>query len=194
MNYRKIISSIVFDEIDLEHESIVFKLDILKSHQGKYNALLWRLDSYSIKPSFDVADDFVADEQFFVLDILTIPYLEEHVFDKERVEVLIAEENEIPVGFCLFFYNFSTFVGRSGLYLEDIYIKPEYRGKGYGKIIFKELAKIAVERNCGRMEWVCLDWNKPSIDFYKKMDAISMDDWTTYRLTGDSLKNVAGEN
>ena len=84
MNYRKIISSIVFDEIDLEHESIVFKLDILKSHQEKYSALLWRLDSYSIKPSFDVADDFVADEQFFVLDILTIPCLEEQVFDNEN--------------------------------------------------------------------------------------------------------------
>ncbi|MDL2310781.1 GNAT family N-acetyltransferase [Peptostreptococcaceae bacterium OttesenSCG-928-C18] len=128
-----------------------------------------------------MTDDVVATEEL----------IEEHVFDKERVEVLIAEENNIPIGFCLFFYNFSTFVGRSGIYLEDIYLKPNYRGKGYGKIIFKELAKIAVERNCGRMEWVCLDWNKPSIDFYKKMGAISMDEWTTYRLTGDSLRKVA---
>ncbi len=126
--------------------------------------------------------------------VATEELIEEHVFDKERVEVLIAEENKVPIGFCLFFYNFSTFVGRSGLYLEDIYIKPEYRGKGYGKIIFKELAKIAVDRKCGRMEWVCLDWNKPSIDFYKKMGAISMDEWTIYRLAGDSLKSAAGEN
>ena len=84
MNYRKIISSIVFDEIDLESENIIFKLDILKSHQGEYSALLWRLDSYTIKPSFYVDDDFVADEQFFVLDILTIPCLEEQVFDNEN--------------------------------------------------------------------------------------------------------------
>ena len=123
--------------------------------------------------------------------IATKELIEEHVFDKERVEVLIAEENNIPIGFCLFFYNFSTFVGRSGIYLEDVYIQPPYRGKGYGKIIFKELAKIAVERNCGRMEWVCLDWNKPSIEFYKKMGAVSMDDWSTYRLTGDGLRQVA---
>ncbi|WP_100065805.1 GNAT family N-acetyltransferase [Miniphocaeibacter massiliensis] len=123
--------------------------------------------------------------------IATEDLIEEHVFDKERVEVLIAEENNVPIGFCLFFYNFSTFMGKSGIYLEDLYIKPEYRGRGYGKIIFKELAKIAIERNCGRIEWVCLDWNKPAIDFYKKMGAISMDKWSTYRLTGESLRQVA---
>ncbi|WP_227430805.1 hypothetical protein [Psychrobacter sp. I-STPA6b] len=94
MNYRKIISSIVFDEIDLEHESIVFKLDILKSHQGQYSALLWRLDSYTIKPTFHVADDFVADEQLFVLDILTIPCLEEQVFDNEN-EVIKFVSNKL---------------------------------------------------------------------------------------------------
>ncbi len=117
--------------------------------------------------------------------------LEDHIFNKKRVEVLIAEEDDKPIGFCLYFYNFSTFQGRSGIYLEDIYILPEYRGKGYGKIIFKELAKIAIERNCGRMEWSCLDWNKPSIDFYTKLGAVPMDEWTVYRLTGDNLNNVA---
>lgn len=117
--------------------------------------------------------------------------LEDHIFNKKRVEVLIAEEDDKPIGFCLFFYNFSTFLGRSGIYLEDIYILPEYRGKGYGKTIFKELAKIAVERNCGRMEWTCLDWNKPSIDFYTKLGAVPMDEWTVYRLAGENLNNVA---
>ena len=126
--------------------------------------------------------------------IATEESLEDHIFNKERVEVLIAEENNTPIGFALFFYNFSTFVGRSGLYLEDIYIKPENRGKGYGKRIFKELAKIAVERNCGRMEWVCLNWNEPSIKFYKKLKAIPMDEWTIYRLSGDDLKNLGSED
>lgn len=126
--------------------------------------------------------------------IATEESLEDHIFNKERVEVIIAEEDNIPIGFALFFYNFSTFVGRSGLYLEDIYIKPEYRGKGYGKKIFKELAKIAVERNCGRMEWVCLNWNEPSIKFYKKLNAAPMDEWTIYRLSGDDLKKLGSED
>ena len=95
------------------------------------------------------------------------------------------------VGFALFFHNFSTFLGRSGIYLEDLFVLPEYRGKGYGKSILKQLAKIAVERGCGRLEWWCLDWNKPSIDFYLSLGAEPMNDWTVYRITGDTLANMA---
>ncbi|QQK08363.1 GNAT family N-acetyltransferase [Miniphocaeibacter halophilus] len=140
---------------------------------------------------FELIKDLAVYEKMLDEVVATEELLEDHIFNKKRVEVLIAEEDNKPIGFCLFFYNFSTFVGRSGIYLEDIYIKPEYRSNGYGKIIFKELAKIAVERNCGRMEWVCLDWNKSAIEFYKKMGAVPMDEWTIYRLAGESLKEVA---
>ena len=92
--------------------------------------------------------------------------------------------------FALFFHNFSTFLGRAGVYLEDLYVMPEYRGKGYGKALLTKLAQIAVERGCGRLEWWCLDWNKPSIDFYLSLDAIPMDEWTVYRITGDTLKKL----
>lgn len=95
------------------------------------------------------------------------------------------------IGFALFFHNFSTFLGRAGIYLEDLFVKPEYRGKGYGKAILKKLAAIAVERGCGRLEWWCLDWNKPGIDFYHSLGAEPMDDWTVYRITGDTLSNLA---
>ena len=94
------------------------------------------------------------------------------------------------LGFALFFHNFSTFLGRAGIYLEDLFVKPEYRGKGYGKAILKKLAAIAVERGCGRLEWWCLDWNKPGIDFYLSLGAEPMDDWTVYRITGDTLSNL----
>ena len=112
------------------------------------------------------------------------------VFEKKRAEVIFVLEDGKEVGFALFFHNFSTFVGRSGLYLEDLFVQPAYRGKGYGKALLKELAKIALERNCGRMEWTCLDWNKPSIDFYLSLGAHPMDEWTTYRLTEDGLHNL----
>ena len=95
------------------------------------------------------------------------------------------------MGFALFFHNFSTFLGRSGLYLEDLYVLPEHRGKGYGKGLLKKLASIAVERGCGRMEWWCLDWNHPSIDFYKSLGAEPMEEWTVYRLTGKTLTDMA---
>ena len=100
-------------------------------------------------------------------------------------------EDGKEVGFALFFHNFSTFLGRAGLYLEDLFVKQEYRGKGYGKALLKKLASIAVERGCGRFEWVCLDWNKPSIDFYLSLDAEPQADWTIYRMTGDTLTNFA---
>ncbi len=100
-------------------------------------------------------------------------------------------ENGVEVGFALFFHSFSTFVGRAGLYLEDIFVNPEYRGRGHGERLIKELARIAVESDCRRMEWCCLDWNKPRIDFYFSLGAEVMSDWTTYHLSCDSLRAVA---
>lgn len=117
--------------------------------------------------------------------------LESELFDRQKAEVIFALEREKEVGFALFFHNFSTFLGRSGLYLEDLFVLPEYRGKGYGKAILKKLASIAVERGCGRLKWSCLDWNKPSIDFYLSLGAVPMSDWTVYRLTGNTLKVLA---
>lgn len=117
--------------------------------------------------------------------------LEEWIFDKQKAEVIFALEDNKEVGFALFFHNFSTFLGRAGIYLEDLYVQPECRGKGYGKALFKKLASIAVERGCGRLEWWCLDWNKPSIDFYLSLGAEPMSDWTVYRVAGDTLLNLA---
>ncbi len=117
--------------------------------------------------------------------------LEEWIFDTQKAEVIFAVVDDEEIGFALFFHNFSTFLGRAGIYLEDLFVKPEYRGKGYGKAILKKLAAIAVERGCGRLEWWCLDWNKPGIDFYLSLGAEPMDDWTVYRITGDTLSNLA---
>ena len=103
----------------------------------------------------------------------------------------LAEEDGVPIGFALFFHNFSTFVGRKGLYLEDLFIIPEKRGLGYGKAILKYLANIAVERNCGRMEWICLDWNAPSLAFYRKIGAFPLDEWTVQRMTKDVMSGFA---
>ena len=123
--------------------------------------------------------------------VATEELLKEWIFEKKKAEVIFAIENGKEIGFALFFHNFSTFLGRSGIYLEDLFVLPEYRGKGYGKSILKHLAKIAVERGCGRLEWWCLDWNKPSIDFYLSLGAEAMTDWTVYRITGDALVNMA---
>lgn len=117
--------------------------------------------------------------------------LETWIFDKQKAEVIFAVEDGKEVGFALFFHNFSTFLGRAGIYLEDLYVKPECRGKGYGKALLKKLASIAVERGCGRLEWWCLDWNKPSIDFYLSLGAEAMSDWTVYRIAGDTLAQLA---
>lgn len=113
------------------------------------------------------------------------------VFVKKDAEVLIGEYNGEPIGYALYFFNYSTFIGRAGFYLEDIYIKPEYRGNGIGKEIFKVLGKIAWERGCKRMEWSCLDWNEPSIKFYKGLGAVPMSGWTVYRLTDDNIQKLA---
>lgn len=129
----------------------------------------------------DMSDQVVATEEL----------LKEWLFEKKKAEVLLAMEGDTAVGFALYFYNFSTFLGRAGIYLEDLFVKKEYRGKGYGKALLKELARIAVSQGCGRLEWCCLDWNQPSIDFYLSLGARPMDDWKQYRLTGDTLKALA---
>ncbi len=119
--------------------------------------------------------------------VATEELLEDWIFDKEKAEVIFALEDGKEVGFALFFHNFSTFLGCAGIYLEDLYVLPEYRGRGYGKGLITALANMAKERGCGRLEWWCLDWNKPSIDFYLSLGAEPMDEWTVYRIAGKTL-------
>ena len=123
--------------------------------------------------------------------VATEEILHEWLFEKEKARVLIAEEDGVGVGYALYFYNFSTFLGRAGIYLEDLYVRPAYRKRGYGKALLQRLAQIAQAEGCGRLEWSCLDWNQPSIDFYLSLNAKPMDGWTVYRLTGDTLKALA---
>ena len=122
--------------------------------------------------------------------VATEELLKEWIFEKGKAEVIFPVVEGEEVGFALFFHNFSTFLGRAGIYLEDLFIKPEYRGKGYGNATLQQLGRIALERGCGRLEWACLDWNRPSIDFYLSLDAMPMDEWTVYRLAGDSLRGL----
>jgi len=129
----------------------------------------------------NMSNEVVADEAL----------LEEWIFDKQKAEVIFAVADGKEVGCALFFHNFSAFLGRAGIYLEDLFVLPEYRGNGYGKALLQRLAVIAVERGCGRLEWSCLDWNRPSIDFYLSLGAVQMEDWTTYRMTGDTLRKFA---
>ena len=128
-----------------------------------------------------MSDEVVADETM----------LGEWIFERNKAEVIFAMDEGREVGFALFFHNFSTFLGRAGIYLEDLYVLPEYRGRGYGKGLLKELARIAVDRGCGRLEWWCLDWNEPSIQFYKSLGAEPMKDWTVYRISGSTLNELA---
>lgn len=124
--------------------------------------------------------------------IATEDVLEETLFGKKPgAEVLLLFENKSAVGFALFFHNFSTWIGRPGLYLEDLFVKPEYRGKGYGRALLVRLAKIARDRKCGRMEWAVLDWNEPAIQFYRKLGAKPMHEWTVFRLTRDEIAKLA---
>ena len=147
-----------------------------KEDTGKILSFVRQLAEYE-----KMADCVVADEKL----------LAEWIFEKNKAEVIFAVAEGKEVGFALFFHNFSTFLGRSGIYLEDLFVLPEYRGRGYGKALLEKLAQITVERGCGRLEWCCLDWNKPSIDFYRSLGAVPLDGWTTYRLTGDVLLNMA---
>ena len=129
------------------------------------------------------ADEVVADEAT----------LYQSLFVEHSAHVIFAEEDGTVVGFALFFYNFSTFVGRKGLYLEDLFILPEKRGRGYGKAMLKRLAQLAVAQNCGRMEWICLDWNESALSLYRSIGAIPVDGWTVQRLTEPALKHFAQE-
>lgn len=125
--------------------------------------------------------------------VATEEILRESIFVNKKAQVVFGELNGEPVSFALFFNNFSTFLGRAGVYLEDLYVKPEYRNKGIGKIMLSFLGKVAKDNNYGRVEWWCLDWNKSSIEFYKKMGAVPMDEWTVFRVTGENLEKLAGE-
>ena len=156
-------------------------------------------DSFSIRPArpdeAGVVLDFIrklavyekcADE--VVADAATLHH---SLFVERSAEVVFAEENGMVVGFALFFHNFSTFVGRKGMYLEDLFILPEKRGRGYGKALLKYVAALAVERNCGRMEWICLDWNESALSIYRSIGAAPLSDWTVQRLDEDALKQFA---
>jgi GNAT superfamily N-acetyltransferase len=117
--------------------------------------------------------------------------LKKYLFQEKMSEVIICEYDNVPAGFALFFHNFSTFLGRPGLFIEDLFVKPEFRGRGLGRLFFSFLARIALERSCGRLEWACLDWNEPSIRFYKNQGGQPLDEWTTYRITGEGIKKLA---
>ena len=125
--------------------------------------------------------------------VATEDLIKQNIFEKKLAEVIIAEFDNKPVGFALFFHNFSTFLGKSGIYLEDLYVQPAMRGKNIGKALLSSLAKIALDRDCGRLEWSCLNWNEPSIKFYKSQGAIPMDEWTVYRVTNKELNKLASK-
>jgi len=157
-------------------------------------------DNFSIRPA-TIADVPLILELIRALAIYerapnevtaTEQLLRETLFGKKSVaEVLLLFEQEVAAGFALFFHNFSTWIGRPGLYLEDLFVRPEHRGKGYGRALLVELAKIARDRNCGRLEWAVLDWNDPAIQFYRKLGAKPMNEWTVFRLTRDEIKSLA---
>lgn len=121
----------------------------------------------------------------------SVEILEESIFDKKQANVVFVEENGESIGFALYFFNFSTWRGKAGLYLEDLYVQPSHRGKGFGKLLLSYLASQAVKRNCPRFEWIVLDWNKPSIDFYEAMGAKPLSEWTVYRLENEALQDLA---
>lgn len=136
----------------------------------------------------------LADYEHLLDQVVATPaLLREWLFEKGAAQVLLVEEGDEAVGFALFFHNFSTFLGRAGIYLEDLYVVPQCRGRGYGKALLRRLAQLALEEGCGRLEWWCLDWNQPSIDFYRSIGAQPMDEWTVYRVAGDALTALAGE-
>jgi GNAT superfamily N-acetyltransferase len=118
--------------------------------------------------------------------------LRTHLFGpRPYAEVLLAEEGDTVAGFALFFHNYSTFLGQPGIYLEDLFVRPEHRGRGHGKALLTAVARLAVERDCGRLEWAVLDWNEPALRFYRSLGAVPLDDWTLYRLSGNALQAVA---
>ncbi|HLN45576.1 MAG TPA: GNAT family N-acetyltransferase [Candidatus Sulfotelmatobacter sp.] len=140
---------------------------------------------------FDMIKELAVYEKLLDNFEATEDLLQEALFKRNVAETLIGEYKHEPVGYAIFFYNISSFLGRVGIFVEDLYVKPEMRGKGFGETMLSFVAKIAVERNCGRLEWACLDWNKPSIAFYKKMNTVVLEDWTMYRVAGKSLRKLA---
>jgi len=135
--------------------------------------------------------DLATYEQLLHEVVATEDLLRTSLFENKQAEVIIGECMGKPVGYALFFHNFSTFLGKSNLYLEDLFVNPEFRGKGFGKIMLAFLGKIAVDRGCGRLDWWCLNWNTSSIDFYKEMGADPMSDWTVYRVEGQKLAELS---
>lgn len=126
--------------------------------------------------------------------VATEEILREWIFEKKKAEVIFGCLDGKEIGFAVFFHNFSTFLGRAGIYLEDLFVLPEYRGRGFGKAFLVKLAETALERGCGRLEWACLDWNVPSIEFYKSLGAVPMDDWTVYRADGETMRKMVAGN
>ena len=180
---------------------IWFSLAYPSVGRGGNPAIIVRMNTFSITPAaradapaiHALVRELAVYEKLEHLMVSTPAYFERELFDKGAViECIVAKEDERAVGFALFFHNFSTFLGRKGLYLEDLYIKPECRGRGYGKALLVHLAKLAVERNCGRFEWSVLDWNTPSIEFYEAMGAKVLPEWRIVRATGADLVKLAG--
>jgi GNAT superfamily N-acetyltransferase len=135
----------------------------------------------------------LADYERMLNDVVaTEESLQKWIFDRKKAEVIFAEIDGTAVGMALYFYNFSTFVGKAGIYLEDLFVKKEFRGKGYGRALLNQIARTAIEQDCGRVEWACLDWNQPSIDFYRAMGAVPLNDWTLFRVSGEALTRLAG--
>jgi len=164
---------------------------MIKTKDEKFNLRFAKEDDCGIILGFikelaiyeDLLEEVVATEEI----------LKTSLFVRKAAEVVIGEYDGVPVSYMLFVHNFSTFLGKPGIYLEDLYVKPEMRGKGLGTILLSYLGKLALERDCGRVEWSCLDWNKKSIDFYKGLGAEPMEEWTVYRVTGDRIGRLANE-
>jgi len=162
------------------------------SHHSHNEQLTIRIaEEKDVKLILQFITDLGAYEKLSHQVVVTEEKLVKTLFRQKMAEVIIGEYKGEAVGFALFFHNYSTFLGQAGIYLEDLYINPEMRGKGFGKTMLKYLAKLAVERDCGRLEWACLDWNEPSICFYKGLGAEALSDWSVYRLTGDKLRAMA---
>lgn len=139
----------------------------------------------------DLIKEIATYEKMLSEVVATEESLTKSLFENKEATVLLVEAAGTIIGYVIYFFNYSTFIGRKGFYLEDIYLKEEYRGRGYGKEIFKTMGSIAYEENCERMEWTCLNWNTPSINFYKSLGAVPMSEWTVYRLTGDKIKELS---
>lgn len=166
-------------------------MELIQTKKEKFSIRF--ADKNDVKLIFNFIKELADYEKLLHEMVATEDVLMDSLFNKKAAEVIIGEYDGEPIGFALFFHNFSTFLGRPGIYLEDIYIKPEIRGNGYGKILLAFLADLALKRNCGRFEWRCLNWNEHSINFYKSIGAVPMDEWTVYRISDKALEDLAKE-